>query len=358
LEQTCTKFNFDVEEYDLKHHNKILDLSLMFRFSGVPNNATLEMVQVSTKRVEQNITICIQLEDGSRLNGDFPSSTTLKQIIEKLCPDKYESSPVVIYMRSEYHGESLINTSLRIMGLSSGGRALLRLINTDPESLKVQANVSANLPQKPREESPERSKKSAKIESSGSINVVNEIKKLKEVEKSEPMEITETTKSNEIVEKTEVKSTENIVEKMDVVESSSNNVESEEEDEQELIINYLDDRGTIIFSLDTMKSSNVEIPDSFFDLTSSEVRMLYTELKQQVDENENQPLMTAAMRQLEENKKILNQLAVYKTCTIRIQMPNRIVIQTKFKSIDKLEIVMDFLKQFLIDPNIDFHLCE
>lgn len=321
----------------------------MFRFSGVPNNATLEMVPVTTKRIEQNLTICLQLEDGTRLNGDFPSSTTLQQIIEKLCPEKCSPSPVVIYMRSEYHGESL-NTSLRIMGLSSGGRALLRLVNTDPESLRVQANVSANLPQKPREESPERPKKSTKPETKiGTINVIGEIKKMKEdevkVEKSEsePMEKTETKSSSNVVNE--------VVEKMEIVED-------DHEPEPEPIINYLDDRGTIIFSLDSVKSSNVDIPDSFFDLTTNEVRNLYRELKQQVDQNDNQPLMTAAMRKLDEDNKILNQLAVYKTCTIRIQMPNRIVIQTKFKSIEKVEDLMEFLKKFLINPQQEFHLCK
>lgn len=46
LDEVCQKHNFQSSEYDLRHHKRILDLSLMFRFTGLPNNAQLEMVKV------------------------------------------------------------------------------------------------------------------------------------------------------------------------------------------------------------------------------------------------------------------------------------------------------------------------
>lgn len=366
LEQTCEKHKLNVDEFDLKHHNKVLDLSLMFRFAGIPNNANLEMIPIVNKRVEQEVTICLQLDDGSRQNGQFASSTTLREILEKLCPEKLTGENahlVVIYMRSEYHGDALNTTTLRIMGLSSGGRALLRLVHTDPTSLRVQANVSANLPQKPREPSPERPKsKVSQDKKIVSLNVADEIKKIKQTESSDEKKSAKEDQdviADKIVEsKSDSKAVDLSTDKKTQSEQEPEQMEVDTEPEPEPVINYLDDRGTIIFSLDSMKTNSSDVADSFFNLTESEIRLLYRELKQQVDEIENRPFMTSEMRKLEESKKILNQLAVYKTCIVRIQFPNRYVIQSKFSTVDKVEVVVEFVRKFLDKPDIEFHLCE
>lgn len=349
----------------MKHHNKLLDLSQMFRFAGLPNNSNLEMVEADTKRVEQNLVICVQLEDGTRTNGNFESSTTLKTIITALCPEKstMDQSPVVIYMRSEFFGDALDTVTLKSLGLSSGGRALLRVINTDPESLKVQANISAPLPQKPKDESQVDEKPRARnVDQPGTSFQVNDIKRLKEESaKQQQAQVEQKGTEDEAmeVEETEEKSQ---PEKVEATKKSQEFMVTEPVDnrppEPEPVIHYLDDRGSIIFSLDTMERSSIELPDSFFDLSESEVKHLYRDLKKRVDENENRPLMTAALRKLEENKKILNQLSIYKSCAIRIQMPERFVIQTKFSTVETVGTVMDYLRKFLVDPDIDFHLCE
>lgn len=308
------------------------------------------MVEADKKRIEQDLVICLQLENGSRLNGNFPSSATLREVMNKLSPEKSspDQKPIVIYMRSEFHNETLDSTTLRSLGLSSGGRALLRLINADPEKLKVQANVSAPLPQKPREEVVERPRQKFNVEqqagpSSGFLpfEAIKRAKQeAKEPEKiEEPMEVEE-------------QMTEAAPEMIEVEEQSP------AEPEPDPIIHILDDRGTIIFNLDSMQTSNVDLPDSFFDLTESEVRKLYRELKVQVEDIENKPLMTTELRKLEENKKILNQLSMYKSCAIRIQMPNRFVIQSKFSTVDTVGAVMELVRGFLVDPSMEFHLCK
>lgn len=305
----------------------------MFRFAGLPNNTNLEMVEVDSKRVEQDLVICVQLEDNTRINGNFPSSATLKEVITTLCPEKSakEQSPVVIYMRSELHGDALETTTLKSLGLSSGGRALIRLLNKDPQSLKVQANVSAPLPQKPKEEAPEFEKpRTAQVGTkpgTSDLFQFTDVKMLKEPapEKpvDEPMEIAEE-EPEAIAPKTEVANVAQVK-----AELADEPIEQDIPNEPEPVINILDDRGTIIFSLDTMQTSSADLPDSFFELTESEVGKLYRDLQRQSEHNENRPMMTSAMRKLEENKKILNQLTIYKSTAIRIQFPNRYVIQSK-----------------------------
>lgn len=380
LEQVCRKFNFDSNNYGLLHHNKLLDLQQMFRFAGIvsssllmklyfrhqyfqPNNANLEMTEVSSNKhvVEQNILICLQLEDGTRLEGNFSSNSLLRTVISDLCPDKAfeEQSPVLVYMRALYHSKQLDTVTLKDLGLS--GRALLRLMNTDPEKLKLQANISAPLPQKPRNEQTEQKveRNSQKFNSATSINF-SEIKRLKQEAapkaistdemQDEPMEIEEETKVEVPTQKDGAAVPET---------PESDPIIQTPEPSPEPVINYVDDNGTIIFSLDSLKSSLAsEVPDSFFDLTEADVKKLYRDLRNEVEQGENKPLMTTALRKLEEDKKILNLLAQYKSTAIRIQMPDRMVVQAKFSKIATIGSVKKFLQSFLVEPDIKFHLCK
>lgn len=108
-----------------------MDISTTILFSGLPNNATLEMVAAQKQRTESSVTIGIQLENGNRLTGNFNPDDNLMHIIQQICPE--ESGPnknvVIIYMRQELYGDStLSSTTLRSLGLT-GGRAMLRLLH-------------------------------------------------------------------------------------------------------------------------------------------------------------------------------------------------------------------------------------
>ena len=298
------------------------------------------------------ITICIQTEDGSRVSGPFSCSTTLKEIISSLCAEKCNSdqNPIIIYMRKEVYGESLTTTTLKSLGLSSGS-ALLRLVNADPESLKTQANVSAPLARKPKmteeEEESNRLTRIANFKASEATNT--------EVFDS-PMESDDVVKNttNDVVQEIPMEVNVDFI-KVEVKEEILI-----EQKPTEAVIVKLDDRGTIIFSLDSFDSSTskTELPDSFFDLTETDVRHLYRELKSQVDNYESSPLLTKQLRQLEQSKKILNQLSLYKMCSLRIKFPNRLVIQTRFSTISKIEEIKEFVRSFLVDPTMEFDLCK
>lgn len=156
LEEVCLKQGFKAHEFDLKHHNHVLDTTAIIRFTGLPNNAQLEMCSVQRTRTESPVTLGLQLENGNRLTGDFLPADTLWDVIEKLCAEetKRKENLVIIYMRNEVYGvEALKSTSLRSLGLT-GGRAMLRVIHKSPEELKTQANVSSVIPVKPVEEKP------------------------------------------------------------------------------------------------------------------------------------------------------------------------------------------------------------
>lgn len=108
----------------------------MFRFSGLPNNAQLEMMEAKVPRKEEDVVLCLQLEDGSRFTENFKPSTLLVDILKKLSPESLNDDTVVIYMRTEIYGNSLSTTTLKNLGLT-GGRAILRVIHKKPEELKM-----------------------------------------------------------------------------------------------------------------------------------------------------------------------------------------------------------------------------
>lgn len=137
LEEVCEKYKFDPNEYDLKHHKRIVDLTTPYRFAGLPNNASLEMVEAQKKRLDAEVELVIQLGDGARVTGQFKPNKTLLEIIQQLCPNENTGADLfVIYMRTEVSSEKLGETSLKDLGLLSG-RAILRLVHRDPNAAKM-----------------------------------------------------------------------------------------------------------------------------------------------------------------------------------------------------------------------------
>lgn len=133
----CDKYKFDPTEYDLKHHKRILDLTTSYRFSGLPNNAQLEMVEAQKKRQDAEVELVVQLGDGVRLDGKFKPNVTLLSIVQQLCPNELTGADLcAIYMRTEVASDKLETTSLKDLGLISG-RAIVRLVHRDPNAAKM-----------------------------------------------------------------------------------------------------------------------------------------------------------------------------------------------------------------------------
>lgn len=57
--------------FKCRHHNHVLDTTSIIRFSGLPNNAQLEMTAAQKIREETAVVVGLQLESGDRLLGNF-----------------------------------------------------------------------------------------------------------------------------------------------------------------------------------------------------------------------------------------------------------------------------------------------
>ncbi|KAK3533690.1 hypothetical protein QTP70_023994 [Hemibagrus guttatus] len=136
LEEVCKKQGFNPDDHGLKFQRNVLDLTQQWRFASLPNNAKLEIVPSTHQRggADSTVRIALQLEDGSRLQGSFPSGHSLWDLLSHFPQTRISeldvpgATPVCVYMRDEVSGEeALRKTTLRSLGLT-GGSAILRYV--------------------------------------------------------------------------------------------------------------------------------------------------------------------------------------------------------------------------------------
>lgn len=98
--------------------------------------------------------------------------------------------------------------------------------------------------------------------------------------------------------------------------------------------------------------------DSFFTVSVNDLKVLLRDLKTQTEGLDDAPLLTAKMREMDEASKVLQKLNRYKKTIIRIQFPDRLVLQGQFAPIDTIAVVMEFIRPYLQCPDSDFYLCK
>ncbi|KAG8228238.1 hypothetical protein J437_LFUL004364 [Ladona fulva] len=414
LEEASAKHGYNSKEFDLKHHSKIMDLSNVIRFTGLPNNALLEMVPAVKVRQDSEVFIGIQIESGERFTGTFMPSDSLWTLLSQLCPVEVskDGNPVAIYMRTEVSGkENLEKTTLHSLGIT-GGRAMLRFIHRSPEELKIQANVSAPLVRpsaKPKIESPaidnkelessnkdnisvrisqqEVTSKKEDLEKDKATSSLSEMKELKdrsplhekkiaekhiEADAFEPMEEDKNICREECREqidegsKMKVEEIERDKEEpMDVTDSKMHGLDSNKSKpvhstsdvtELEEEIKFLPgEHNGCAFSLNDSQPMSAKVfakdlPDEFFEVTVEDARILMRDLTKRRSELEDAPLMTSGLRYQQE----MNKLAM--PCVIRVMFPDRVVLQGCFIGGNTVEDVKDFVVEQIKYSHLPFIL--
>lgn len=56
-------------------------MTLSVRYANLPNNCKLELIKAEKSRVEQEVVIALQLENGERLQGSFLPTITLWDLL-------------------------------------------------------------------------------------------------------------------------------------------------------------------------------------------------------------------------------------------------------------------------------------
>ncbi|KAK3930075.1 Tether containing UBX domain for GLUT4 [Frankliniella fusca] len=401
LEEVCRKQGFKAEEYDILHHNKVLDATSIIRYTGLPNNAQLEMAAALKTRAESRVKVGLALESGDRVMGEFEPLDSLWHVVQTLCPNETETNesdeilPVIFYLGREECGiENLKKTTLRSLGLTSGG-AILRFFKKARDELNRQANVSAPLlrpmlVQEPTAIEPCKSNPQKSTENP-SLHVVGPSTS-PEVEHPDTPEVVQCRPEEPVsLNPTKDQSTcsprgnENTNRESAVEDRSTNEEMSMEyedtsqcttqssstesppllnlpqkdapSDESEETIIFLGDRNAVLFDVTTARACKAEdVPDDFFDLTVDDAKQLLRDMKRRQAALEEQPLVTSQYRELEKSKQMLSALNQYKRCIIKVQFPNQLVLQGTFTPLEKVSHVIDFVRKYLQEPSIDFEI--
>ncbi len=136
--------------YTLTHKKASIDLSQPFRFTGIPNNATVDLTEAASTGGGggggagcggSEVRIGLQVPGGQRLTESFAPSQSLAEVIAYWVQEKGQLDPAfaapgapvsVVYLRQAFEGQAVLaQTTLRSMGLN-GGSALLNLRLVSP----------------------------------------------------------------------------------------------------------------------------------------------------------------------------------------------------------------------------------
>ncbi|KAG7491174.1 hypothetical protein MATL_G00000310 [Megalops atlanticus] len=115
------------------------------------------------------------------------------------------------------------------------------------------------------------------------------------------------------------------------------------------------DREPLVYHLDAgvrRPSSGDDLPDEFFEVTIDDIRKRFAQLKSERKLLEEAPLMTKALREARMKEK----LERYPKVVVRVQFPDRHVLQGFFRPLETVGALKQFVRNHLADPELHFYL--
>uniref|UniRef100_UPI00358FDB4B tether containing UBX domain for GLUT4 isoform X2 n=1 Tax=Myxine glutinosa TaxID=7769 RepID=UPI00358FDB4B len=373
LEEVCNKHDLNPDEYDLKFQHRVLRPSEQIRYSNLPNNAKLEMVAASHPcSSEHQVRIALQLPDGARMQDVFSPRHKLWDVImhfpqsRVLCMQTQDVVPGCVYMQNEYAGEEVLKkTTLKILGLI-GGSAAIRFIQIKAPVLGMATDDSSRESAVPKTTMQEPCHKVTKVATMCAGNSSDAM----EVSCSEdgspfssgtcntevPLQVQMGTsfvpfsgsgRSLAEPDKTvQIESSCAGGSPASVSFSSSISPSSNKPcDRQALVI--IPDRGLL-----RSPSDDKGLPDEFFEVTVEDVRRRYTELKKARLHLEEAPLLTSEMRERQKHERLKH----YSQVVIRVNFPDRFVLQGFFGQQETVRDLQEFVETHLEEPGLPFYL--
>uniref|UniRef100_A0A0K0DJX5 TUG-UBL1 domain-containing protein n=1 Tax=Angiostrongylus cantonensis TaxID=6313 RepID=A0A0K0DJX5_ANGCA len=296
LEEACLKSGLDVNRHQLVNQKRRLDLSLPFRLSGLPNNATLEMFPATNTEITGVATIALQ-----------------------------------------YAGhDELQKTTLLSIGISSGKKCLFRyqrLVLTKQQIDEISARIACEVAEK---EALLRECAQKKAEN-------DERKKLEETELANFEEELQMAKKRK-----------------QTVDSDCRNLPSyppeitnsfiEEENTSvagPLALATPCDRRAVIFRQRTYEDTilrSEEINDEFFEIDIDDVRAQLKQLRDQVRMAENRALVS---KEYVKQKNREHKLLAYRHTVVRIPTGTGRIVQAQFQSAEPISHLFEWVRSIL-----------
>ncbi|XP_038227404.1 tether containing UBX domain for GLUT4 isoform X2 [Dermochelys coriacea] len=397
LEEVCGMQNFNANEYDLKFQRSVLDLSLQWRFAKLPNNAKLEVVPIARNRAgtENRVQIALQLNSGSRLQDTFHSGQTLWELLSHFtqtreCVEQHsEFSPVCIYMRDEIAGKaSLERTTLKSLGLT-GGNAIIRVVikkcgSSGQEEAEDTAAPFSKLPVSPVFTEgavdmplPHTSMFSKDLEPRDVAFSLNNCTDKQDLIKESQASLGELWPPSDPTPApfvpffgdgqrlggtpvdADFPVSDMLSSKLPTSLSSpggpskpkKSKTSQEQLKEQEELL----EREPVVCHPDLeepLSAGPQDLPDEFFEVTVDDVRKRLAQLQSERKRLEEAPLMTKSLREAQMKEKLQH----YPKVVLRVQFPDRHVLQGFFRPNETVGILRDFVRSHLADAELSFYL--
>ncbi|XP_028675046.2 tether containing UBX domain for GLUT4 [Erpetoichthys calabaricus] len=118
------------------------------------------------------------------------------------------------------------------------------------------------------------------------------------------------------------------------------------------------DRMAVVYHMDDEKqhpkkmSVSDDLPDEFFEITVDDVRKRFAQLKSERQLLEEAPLLTKATRESKMREKLIR----YPKIIVRVQFPDRHVLQGFFRPLETVGALEEFIKEHLNNPGLSFYL--
>lgn len=381
--KACQKRGGELQahHFHLVHHQKRLSLTQLVRHSGLPNKALLELknktpqeIQADEKRMETPIQVALQDETGQRKKLELDGQLTLWAVLAafevKVPAENDPHEPVVVFGRTEMVGKDVLSGKTLHILAGGEGRVLLRYLTKAKHSqgqLKGTFDIQVSHGRAKRSESPPIRPMRATLEDTGTEHLIPKPVD-PPLDQSEPMEVERNESKEDVKPVTSASSLEGTVRKSEEAvkpDPAPSTSDSKAMDvletvvKVEPVIHYIhEDHSAVVYRLDDGSvSSRCQVDDSFFDLTVDEVRRLYKDRIEEVKRlEEGEQLVTKGYKEAQKEAQKLQTLQQFHKSVIRIQFPDKLVLQVVFLSGQTIAEVKAFIQQFLGDPNDSFDL--
>ncbi|XP_041696859.2 tether containing UBX domain for GLUT4 isoform X1 [Coregonus clupeaformis] len=132
---------------------------------------------------------------------------------------------------------------------------------------------------------------------------------------------------------------------------------SDKQDDWAVVEEFLEpvDREPLIYHMDSgarRYGNEQDLPDEFFEVTVDDIRKRFAQLKSERRVLEEAPLMTKALRE----SQMKDKMDRYPRVVLRVQFPDRRVLQGFFRPLETVAALRHFVKSHLQDPQLPFYL--
>ncbi|XP_037769722.1 tether containing UBX domain for GLUT4 isoform X3 [Chelonia mydas] len=359
------------------------------------SGGSLWEAELRCRRVRSEVQIALQLNSGSRLQDTFHSGQTLWELLSHFtqtreCVEQHgEFSPVCIYMRDEIAGKaSLERTTLKSLGLT-GGNAIIRVVMKkcgspgQEEALDTAAPFS-KLPVSPvftegavDMPSPHTSMLSKDLDPRDVAFSLNNCTDKQDLIKESQASLGELWSPSDPAPApfvpffgdgqrlggtplaADFPVSDMLSSKLPTSLSSpggpskpkKSKTSQEQLKEQEQLL----EREPVVCHPDLdepLSAGPQDLPDEFFEVTVDDVRKRLAQLQSERKRLEEAPLMTKSLREAQMKEKLEH----YPKVVLRVQFPDRHVLQGFFRPNETVGILRDFVRSHLADAELPFYL--